>query len=99
MTLKEFQDSVNQDAPPPGLTVPLQALWLAAKDDWHGSHHALQDQPDGNGSAWVHAYLHRVEGDLANAQYWYKRAQKPATQISLDAEWQAIAASLLAESD
>lgn len=96
MTLKEFQASLAQGTMPAGLTVPLQALWLAGNHRWHEAHDVLQHQPDDNGSAWVHAYLHREEGDLANAQYWYRRAQKPATDISLQAEWQAIAAALLA---
>jgi hypothetical protein len=68
----------------------------AAHGDWDRAHGAAQAGEDA-ASAWVHAYLHRVEGDLANADYWYRRAgrQRPVTE--LQAEWVAIAAALLPE--
>lgn len=95
MTFDEFKKSTAQTEPPAGIGAPLKALWLDAKDDWEGAHDALQNQPDGNGSAWVHAYLHRVEGDLPNARHWYSRADKPASDAPLAEEWEAIARALL----
>lgn len=97
MNLTQFKATLSQDSPPAGLAAPLLALWLDAQEDWDGAHDALQGQPDGNGSAWVHAYLHRVEGDPANARYWYNRANKPPSDAPLADEWDAIATALLAE--
>ena len=74
----------------------LQGLWHQAKGDWHRAHHLAQEQNDTDG-AWVHAHLHRVEGDLGNAGYWYRRAGRPTSTLSLDAEWEEIAAALLAQ--
>ncbi|HRJ43106.1 MAG: hypothetical protein KJZ86_24870 [Caldilineaceae bacterium] len=96
MNLTDFKATLVNDSPPAGLAAPLLALWLDAKADWKGAHDALQNQPDGNGSAWVHAYLHRVEGDPTNARYWYRRANKPESQAALAEEWDGIAAALLA---
>ena len=72
----------------------MQALWRAAKDDWDGAHALVQDETSAE-AAWVHAYLHRVEGDLGNAGYWYRRAGKPVAKSALDKEWAEIAAALL----
>jgi hypothetical protein len=72
----------------------LQALWYAAHDDWDRAHGVVQEDQSAEG-AWVHAYLHRVEGDLSNAGYWYRRAGKPASDAPLDAEWASIAVALL----
>ena len=68
---------------------------MEAGNDWDGAHDALQGQPDGNGSAWVHAYLHRVEGDLPNADHWYRRASRPSSSAPLPEEWEEIARALL----
>ena len=95
MTFDEFKATLSDDAPPAGVGAPLRALWLDAASDWDGAHDALQGQPDGNGSAWVHAYLHRVEGDLPNANHWYGRARKPASSAPLPQEWEEIARALL----
>ena len=95
MTFDEFKASLSDDAPPEGVGAPLRALWLDAANDWDGAHDALQGQPDLNGSAWVHAYLHRVEGDLPNANGWYRRAQKPPSSATLPEEWEEIARALL----
>lgn len=97
MTFDEFKRSTSDDSPPAGLSASLQALWLEAKNDWDGAHDALQNQPDNNGSAWVHAYLHRVEGDLPNARYWYRRANRAASTAPLLEEWQEIVRVLLQE--
>ena len=95
MDLNAFTRSLAGEAPPPGLPGAAAALWWAAKGDWHRAHTVAQDNPDAAG-AWAHAYLHRVEGDLSNAGYWYGRAGKPACTAPLDEEWRAIAAALLA---
>jgi hypothetical protein len=95
MDFQTFKASLSQDQPPAELNASLKALWLDAKGDWDGAHDALQGQPDQGGPAWVHAYLHRVEGDLANARYWYNRAGKPASTRSLAEEWEEIARALL----
>jgi len=94
MNVDEFKRSLPADAPPPGLTPALEALWWAGKGDWDKAHRVAQDD-DGADAAWVHAYLHRVEGDLPNARYWYGAAGKAAASGPLDAEWTAIAATLL----
>jgi hypothetical protein len=95
MTFAEFKGSVSQPRPSGGLTPALVGLWWAAKDDWDKAHRIVMDE-SGKDCAWVHAYLHRLEGDLENAGYWYKRAGKPAGSGSLPAEWEAIAHALLA---
>lgn len=94
MQLSEFQASLSQSAPPDALSPALQALWCAANGDWHRAHDLTQ--PGGPALDWVHAYLHRVEGDLGNAAYWYRRAGKPVATGALDDEWAALAAALLA---
>jgi hypothetical protein len=94
VTLAEFKASVGGSVPPANLTAPLAALWWAAKGDWDKAHKLAQDD-DGKDAAWVHAYLHRVEGDLPNARYWYGAAGKPAATGALDAEWAAIVTALV----
>lgn len=78
----------------PSQGAALQALWWAARADWTRAHEAAQVD-DSAPAAWVHAYLHRVEGDMENARYWYAKAGKPIPTTSLDDEWQAIASALL----
>ena len=82
-----------RDLQEPPAAPALAALWWAARNDWHRAHEAAQSD-EGADAAWVHAYLHRVEGDGENARYWYARAGKPAATGPLDAEWDAIAAAL-----
>jgi hypothetical protein len=94
MTPAEFRTSSRRGQPPAGLTPPLEALWWAAKGDWDRAHKIVMEE-EGAEAAWVHAYLHRVEGDLPNAGYWYRTAGKPVASGTLDAEWDAIAAVLL----
>jgi hypothetical protein len=96
MNLETFRKSLADDAAPAGLSLAVQALWHAAKGDWDTAHELAQEQEDVAGS-WVHAYLHRQEGDLANAGYWYRRARKPEERGPLEAEWEAIARALLGE--
>ena len=95
MTLDSFTESLRHDTPPVGLSVALRALWHQAKGDWDRAHQLAQQQDDGEG-AWVHAHLHRAEGDTANAGYWYRRAAKPSSSAPLAQEWEEIAGALLA---
>ena len=94
MTLAEFKASVTKQAPPPDLAPPVQALWWAAKGDWDKAHTIVM-KDESREAAWVHAYLHRVEGDLPNAGYWYRTADRPVAAGAVEAEWGAIAAALL----
>ena len=96
MTPHEYSQSISQPKPPRALSVPLAALWWAKKGDWDQAHKLVQDDA-GADAAWVHTYLHRVEGDLGNAGYWYRQAQKPPARGDIDAEWAAIVAALLAQ--
>ncbi len=89
-----FKRTTREPAPPNQLSPALEALWWAAKGDWNRAHGLVQDDPSRE-AAWVHAYLHRVEGDLGNAGYWYRTAGRPAASGSLEVEWEAIAAALL----
>lgn len=94
MTLDEFRRTL--DAPsPPSVAPALRALWHDARGDWDAAHRVAQDIDDAAG-AWVHAYLHRKEGDASNAGYWYRRAGQTPASDSLDAEWARIAEALLA---
>ena len=95
MTLSEFKRSLSKNEPPANLVPVLAALWWAGKDDWDKAHKIVMDQ-GGKDCAWVHAYLHRVEGDLGNARYWYGEAQRPVPTNPLAAEWEAIVDTLLA---
>ena len=92
MTLEEFQRSGNE---PPGLTPALRALWHEARGQWEAAHQIAQED-DSRDAAWVHAYLHRKEGDVSNARYWYARAGRAAYLGSLEEEWRDIVRSLLA---
>jgi hypothetical protein len=94
MTLEEFRNSLSQDQPPPKLSLALVGLWWDAKGDWQRAHESAQ-QDEGPAESWVHAYLHRKEGDSSNASYWYSRAQKPASTISVQQEWREITEELL----
>lgn len=96
MDLAAFRASLAAAAPPADLSLALRALWLDAKGDWNGAHDAAQADEGGAGD-WVHAYLHRKEGDAWNAGYWYRRASKPVSSAPFDEEWRAIATALLAE--
>ena len=96
-TVDELLTSVEaNDEPPAGLDSSILALWLAKKGRWDASHDVAQDIHNSEGS-WIHAYLHRVEGDLGNARYWYNRASKPVKGggESLDEEWREIAETFL----
>ena len=94
--LDAFNKSLSGNAPPTGLSPVLSALWWAKQGDWDAAHRIVMDE-DSRDAAWVHAYLHRVEGDLGNAAYWYRRAGKPVCTQSLEGEWQSLVDALLAE--
>jgi hypothetical protein len=93
MNLESFRASLDQPAPPAGLSPLLTALWHAARDEWDAAHRIAQDDDSAEG-AWVHAHLHRVEGDESNAGYWYRRAGRAHCRDSLEAEWAEIARAL-----
>jgi hypothetical protein len=97
VTLADFRQSTTQPQPPAGLSPALLALWHDARGNWDAAHTVAQDIQTSEG-AWIHAYLHRKEGDLANAGYWYRRAGRAAANDSLDAEWAGIATAMLAAS-
>ena len=95
MTLAAFRATLGNAAPSADLNGPLRALWWAGKGDWDQAHRIVMDDASRD-AAWVHAYLHRVEGDLGNARYWYREAEKPAASGPLPAEWDAITRAMLA---
>jgi hypothetical protein len=94
MSLSAFKRSLSSQRPGPGISPALQALWWAGKDDWDKAHKIAMDE-GGGACAWVHAYLHRVEGDLDNARYWYRQARRKPATGSLDKEWAEIVTALL----
>lgn len=93
MTRAAFMKSLSAKEPPAGLTLAQRGLWHAKKGDWNKAHECAQEQDDREG-AWVHAYLHRVEGDEGNAGYWYRRAGRPFSKLSLEEGWQELVAIL-----
>jgi hypothetical protein len=94
MTLQEFRKSLSEPAPPTPENLALAGLWWDAKGDWTRAHESAQ-QDESPPGAWVHAYLHRKEGDISNAEYWYDRAGKKHSSASLEIEWDEIAEELL----
>lgn len=95
MTFADFHESLKESAPPAHLAPLAAAMWWDAKADWNRAHEIAQDIETADG-AWVHAYLHRKEGDDGNASYWYHRARKPPSRLPLAAEWEEIVRDLLA---
>jgi hypothetical protein len=93
MTLDEFTATLSQSTPP-NVSPLLRAMWHDAKGDWEGAHNIAQDIHSNDGS-WIHAYLHRKEGDDSNAAYWYRRANKPVYRNTLEDEWKQIVSALL----
>jgi hypothetical protein len=94
MDLEALRESLAVAAPPAGMSLAAQALRWDAKGNWQKAHECAQEQDDETG-AWVHAYLHRKEGDASNAGYWYRRAGKPAATVPLADEWDAIARAVI----
>ncbi|HET6994184.1 MAG TPA: hypothetical protein VFI06_04330 [Chitinophagaceae bacterium] len=94
MDYNEFHQSLSSAAPPASLSPYLLSLWYDANGDWERSHTIIQEINNDTAS-WIHAYLHRKEGDTANADYWYHRAGKRRPALSLQQEWEEIVGSLL----
>lgn len=94
VTLDAFRGSLTSPHPPAGLGKPLEALWHAARGDWDQAHRIVMSAKSRD-AAWVHAYLHRQEGDRDNARYWYRQAKQPEFTGPLEDEWGAIAGALL----
>lgn len=94
MSPAEFKATLSGAVPPPEAPPPLRALWFDKQEQWHAAHDEVQDGND-PGSAWVHAYLHRKEGDVGNAAYWYRIAGKKVCELPLEQEWEEIVESLL----
>ena len=94
MTFTELKTSLNSQAPPAGINDLVMALWYDAKGDWNRAHEIVQDLSSRD-AAWIHAYLHRKEGDLGNASYWYNRAHQNMPSVSLEEEWGSIVEALL----
>jgi hypothetical protein len=95
MDIAEFRRSLSETAPPAGMSRPLAAIWLASKGDWKAAHELVQMDEGEARHDWVHACLHRIEGDADNAGYWYRRAGKPVATGPFDLELMAIASDLL----
>ena len=94
MNLSSFKESLLNSDPPQNASIYLQALWYDAKGEWGKAHKLIQDVEDKNAS-WIHAYLHRKEGDNGNADYWYRRAGAQRSSVSLEEEWEQIVTALL----
>ena len=97
MVIAEFRESLQRERPLAGLSAALEALWWDGKENWEKAHEAAQrdEGPDGS---WVHAFLHRKEGDLPNAKYWYQRADRAEGYGNFQREWDSIVAYLLRRS-
>jgi hypothetical protein len=93
MNLQTFKESLSA-MKPPNVSEYLKALWYDANDNWDKAHKIIQDINDTNAS-WIHAYLHRKEGDISNADYWYSKAGKKRPPVSLSMEWEQIVNALL----
>jgi len=94
MDLNRFKETLAATEAPAQASVYLQALWYDAKGAWEKAHELIQDLPDEN-AAWIHAYLHRKEGDVWNADYWYRKAGRKRPALSLQEEWAQLTAAFL----
>lgn len=98
MSFEQFKESLKSEEEPTHLGPALTALWWDAKGDWDAAHRLAQDAGNSDGD-WIHAYLHRKEGDDGNARYWYSRAGKPFCESSLEEEWVDLCETLLGRTD
>jgi hypothetical protein len=96
MKFEDLIGSLNEEQPLPTLSVELQSLWWARKGNWEKAHQLAQDANSREGD-WIHAYLHREEGDLGNAAYWYAQATQKTSDQDLLVEWEDIVKTLLRE--
>lgn len=87
--IRSFKETLKQSSPPSNFTTILKSLWYDAKGDWDQAH-AQVDQLNDRDAAWVHAYLHRKEGDIWNADYWYTKAKKSRPSGTLEEEWEDL---------
>ena len=94
MDVISFKKSLTGNIPPQNISAYLQALWYERKGNWGKAHQLIQDINDPN-AAWIHAFLHRKEGDISNADYWYHRAGKKRPMISLEKEWDEIVVAMI----
>jgi hypothetical protein len=94
MTIDEYKATLLESNPPPHFNVQLKSLWHDGKGNWEAAHDLAQEIHTTDGS-WIHAYLHRKEGDRSNASYWYKMANKPFPSVSLDKEWEQLVENFL----
>lgn len=94
MDLTALNESLSRNTPPADASIYLKALWYDAKNDWKEAHELIQHLPDKNAS-WIHAYLHRKEGDIWNADYWYSKAGKRRPSVSLKEEWEQLVKAFL----
>jgi hypothetical protein len=92
--LDTFEQSLALAQPPTACLPLLQALWWVRRGDWDRAHALIQDLP-GRDAAHLHAYLHRLEGDHANAAYWYRQAGEAVAAVTLEEEWRKLAARWL----
>ncbi len=93
--MNAFQETLTWEAPDAKLSTVLKSLWYDAKGDWEKAHDLVDGLP-GSDAAWVHAYLHRKEGDVWNADYWYARAKKTRPSYSLEEEWANLVVHFMA---
>ena len=94
MTLDDFKKSIDNGKRPNGVSPALLAMWCEARGEWDEAHRIVQES-DERSAAWVHAYLHRKEGDTSNAGYWYSRAGRKMSDRSFEHEWEEIVARLI----
>lgn len=94
MTLSDFNKSLNTSNPPAEASVYLKAMWYETKGNWHKAHELIQDLSD-KPACWIHGYLHRKEGDLFNADYWYTKAGRKRPLFSLEKEREELFSELL----
>ena len=94
MTIAEYMASLDETEAPAGVSPYLKALWYEKRGDWKQAHEIVQDIDDST-AAWLHAYIHRREGDQANAAYWYGQAGRPISDLTLDDEWREIVEALI----
>ncbi len=99
MDLQEFTLTTANDHPPTGLKPALEALWYVRKGDWHRAHSIVQANEEVAAYARIHAHLHRIEGDPANAAYWYRRSGNKTPEMALEDEWKMLVTNFLKEND
>lgn len=91
-----FLETLDNSSPDESWPEALKSLWYDAKGDWEASHNIAQDIHSDLGS-WIHAYLHRKEGDEWNAGYWYRRANRPFSKLTLDEELKELVVYVLGQ--